>query len=182
MSSSASWTTWGSLNVVSCTTIPSYIISANHIAALEGAANASMSCWVIRFGANGTFGSTTGFGGYGGSSSYNFEYTSWSSGLGAFISNGSQQFSSCGNTLSGWHNIIVTYAAGVVVIYVDGVAQTLSGGSYPATLPESANAGPVIVGDDFQNDIGGMFTDFQIWNVTLTASQAASVYAKGAQQ
>jgi hypothetical protein len=140
-----------------------------------------MSCWVNITGGNATFGCPTGYTGYGGSSTLNFEATAWGGGTGTFISNGTKDFASTSTVLSGWHNVIVTYNAGTAALYIDGAAQTLSGGPFPSSLPASGSMIP-FVGDDFQGDTGGFFCDFQIWNVTLTAAQAAAVYAKGAQQ
>ncbi len=109
-----------------------------------------------------------------GSSSGNTVYMSM------FTSSGSEFDSGFANVnLNVWENYIITYNGLTPIIYTDGVASApdTSGSYAPATgLPLIIGGGDSNNPDSF---FSGMISNVQIYNISLSASDAESLYAEG---
>jgi hypothetical protein len=97
--------------------------------------------------------------------------------------------------LIGWYNWIMTFdgtqtgPTNVLKGYLNGVPQELTpvDTSYSSALSSAANLGFLSVGKGFGGDgpngfyYAGEYADMQVFNVTLTAAQAQSIFNAGAQ-
>lgn len=81
----------------------------------------------------------------------------------------------------GWHFWCLVDNAGTLSAYMDGVAQTLSSTTGPATLPTISNLPEQIEGFDDTVQSQSAYCDIRFYATALTGSQITTLYNAGPQ-
>jgi len=159
-------------------------IDAGNISALNGATQATWSCWYKRTGG----GSTHFMGTWGGASARLFLPYQFSSGMAVYMGNSTGtsktmfQNNSCGISQNTWHHFAFVYNeaessnADKLKFYLDGtqIANTVAGSALTSlnTVTNSFN-----IGAPFTSAfLTGNLDEIAIWNKALTSTQVQSIY------
>lgn len=83
-------------------------------------------------------------------------------------------------SINTWYHVVLTYNAGTVLIYVNGVQQlTTTSGTMPTTLPQTVQNLNFSIPADLggvPGVLGGLIDEVRIWNRVLTNAEINTLY------